>query len=89
MTDEISKHKQLIADWEKAAQRAVALDQFARAGGAQRVRIACDGNPEVEGIINEMLESSSFQVMLNSIISRANFMTEQARTAAIGKAGAA
>ncbi len=89
MTDEISKHKQLVAEWEKAVQRLATLQQFSEAGGAQRVRIACDGNPEAEAIINDILESGSYQQMLNSLISRASFTVDQARAAVIGKAGAA
>lgn len=89
MTDEISKHKQLVAEWEKAAQRLATLQQFSEAGGAQRVRISCEGNPEAEAIINDILESGSYQLMLNSLISRANFTVDQARAAVVGKAGAA
>lgn len=88
--DELTFHKTLVQQWEEAEADLRALEEFTAAGGDQRVTIACAGAPEVELILNQILrDSGGVTKLLGHARNWSRNMRDSARSAALGKAGAA
>lgn len=88
--DELTFHKGLVEQWEHAEADLKAIEDFASAGGEQRIRISCAGAPEVEELLNQIMRDSQG---MNKLLGHARYwsknLRDSARSAAIGKVGAA
>lgn len=88
--DELTFHKGLVQQWEEAEEDLKAIEKFAAAGGEERIRVTCAGAPEVEQLLNQILrDSGGFSKLFGHVRNWSHNQRDAARSAAIGKAGAA